>query len=87
MKTILETLEDRIAPAGVVTFTDIDGDLVTVKSSKGTSNDLLAALTFSSVDPAAPRQLQKVDLSTNADFADTSSPSPPSAPRREGWLR
>lgn len=71
MKMILETLEDRIAPAGVVTYTDVDGDLVTVKSSKGTSDDLFAALTFSSADPAAPRQLQNVDLSTNAVFADT----------------
>lgn len=43
--TFLEALEDRIAPAAVTTFTDIDGDTVQVSSSKGTKADLDAALT------------------------------------------
>jgi hypothetical protein len=43
----IEPLEPRIAPAAVFSFTDADGDLVTVKSSKGTNAQLEAALTLS----------------------------------------
>lgn len=42
----IEPLEARIAPAAVFTYTDFDGDLVTVKSSKGTLDDLAAAATI-----------------------------------------
>ena len=69
---MIEPLEARIAPAAVFTFTDPDGDRVTVKTSKGTNADLAAAgvLTF---DTAAdvPRQLRTIDLSANAVFAGT----------------
>lgn len=34
-RDIIEPLEPRIAPASVITFTDVDGDLVKVKSTKG----------------------------------------------------
>ncbi|MGB8168575.1 MAG: hypothetical protein WCF18_13845, partial [Chthoniobacteraceae bacterium] len=68
----VEPLESRIAPAAVFIFTDTDGDKVTVKTSLGTDDELAAAgvLTF---DLAAdvPRQLQKIDLSNNANFAGT----------------
>ena len=72
MKTTLsriEPLESRIAPASVFTFTDIDGDLITVTASKG---DLSAAgvLTFNTAADV-PRQLQKIDLSGNANFLGT----------------
>jgi hypothetical protein len=42
MKTpsFIEPLETRIAPAAVLTFTDVDGDIVTITSSKGTLADL-----------------------------------------------
>lgn len=59
----IETLEARIAPAAVFVFTDVDGDTVTVKTSKGTNADLAAALTFSDPNPANPRQLQTINLS------------------------
>ncbi len=61
--TRIETLEARIAPAAVFVFTDVDGDTVTVKTSKGTNADLAAALTFSDPNPANPRQLQTINLS------------------------
>ena len=39
-RSLIETLESRIAPAGVFTYIDVDGDIVTVKTSKGTNQDL-----------------------------------------------
>ena len=42
----IEPLESRIAPAALITFTDVDGDAVTISSSKGTSADLQAAAHF-----------------------------------------
>ena len=38
MTQIIEPLENRIAPASVLTFTDIDGDSVKVISSAGDLN-------------------------------------------------
>ena len=45
MKTFsaIEVLEARIAPAAVFHFTDGDGDLVTITSSKGSNFDLMNA--------------------------------------------
>lgn len=42
--SIIEGLETRIAPAAIFTFTDADGDLVTVETSKGTNTELNAAI-------------------------------------------
>ncbi|MEA3212061.1 MAG: hypothetical protein QOE70_5118 [Chthoniobacter sp.] len=42
---MIESLEKRIAPAGVVHYVETDGDIVTVKTSKGTNTDLLGILT------------------------------------------
>jgi hypothetical protein len=68
----LEPLEARIAPAAVFTYTDIDGDIVTIKTSKGTDAQLAAILTFSDPSAANPRQLQEIDFSANASvFAGT----------------
>ena len=61
--TGIEILEARIAPAAVFVFTDVDGDTVTVKTSKGTNAELSAALTFSDPNPTNPRQLQTINLS------------------------
>ncbi len=68
----IEPLESRIAPAAIFTFTDPDGDTVTVKTSKGGNGDLAAAgvLTFN-LAGNVPRQLQKIDLSVNPIFAGT----------------
>lgn len=64
----IEALEPRLALA-TITFTDVDGDLVTVATSKGTDELLMASLTF--VDLPLGRQLRKVDFS-GPDFAGSS---------------
>lgn len=64
----IEPLETRIAPAGVFIFTDMDGDTVTVKTSKGTNADLEAALQL--VDSGTGKQLQVVNL-TDPKWAGT----------------
>src|SRR5438132_4109997 len=61
-----ELLEPRIAPAAVFTYTDNDGDLVSVKSSVGTNAQLAAAVNLD----ASSHQLNKLDL--NAVNATTS---------------
>ena len=68
--SVLELLEHGIAPAAVFTFTDVDGDKVTIKTSKGTDAELTAALTLVEVSPG-DQQLVKVDLSSSASFAGT----------------
>jgi len=62
-----EPLETRIAPA-TFTFIDVDGDDVTIKTSKGSDDDLKAmgVLVFSDMNAANPRQLLEIDLSKNA---------------------
>ena len=63
-----DQLEPRLALAGVFSYTDIDGDLVTLKSSKGGDADLAAAVTLSA---GTSGQLQSVNLATNPIFAGT----------------
>lgn len=69
---MVEALEDRIAPASTLTFTDVDGDLVTITSSKG----IIANAGFSFNDMNAntgipdSQQLAKLDIS-DAQFAGT----------------
>jgi hypothetical protein len=41
---MIEPLESRIAPAAILTFTDSDGDAITVKASKGTDTQLATAV-------------------------------------------
>lgn len=63
MSNALEVLEDRIAPAGLATFVDVDGDVVTVKSSVGTSLALQAAVTAAvGGDNLTPSQMQTLTL-------------------------
>jgi hypothetical protein len=67
----IELLETRIAPAAIFTYTDFDGDKVTVKTSKGTNTDLAAILTFSDLADN-PRQLRLVNFTLNpAVFSGT----------------
>jgi hypothetical protein len=63
MHTSIETLEARIAPASVITYTDIDGDKVKITSSKGTLT--AANLTLSGGDSG---NLLALTL-TNSQFA------------------
>lgn len=53
----IEALEGRIAPASVITFTDVDGDTVIVKSTKG---DLTGDLVL--VDSGVGKQLTEIKL-------------------------
>jgi hypothetical protein len=62
----IEILESRIAPATLVTYTDIDGDLVKITASAGTLDSSLLAL--SSGDPNIPGQLKALELGI-PDFA------------------
>jgi hypothetical protein len=68
--TRIEPLETRIAPAAVFTFTDVDGDRVTITTSKGTNADLAAILIHPAV--GLGEELQRIDFSLNATaFAGT----------------
>ena len=58
ISAMVEALEARIAPAAVVTFTDVDGDIVKVSSSKGSTADLMSATHVTS------GQLTLLDLSS-----------------------
>src|SRR5262245_59121748 len=58
----IELLEPRLAPASVLNFTDVDGDKVSVTSSRG---DLSGKATFANV--GVGQQLQVLDL-TGAAF-------------------
>jgi hypothetical protein len=61
----LEALEARIAPASMLSFTDVDGDQVTIKATKG---NLAGHATFS--DSGSGQQLEILDLTDNS-FAGT----------------
>jgi hypothetical protein len=57
----IECLESRIAPASL-TFNDIDGDLVTITTSKGSANDLAGAALFTPLQDGG-QLLLRLDLS------------------------
>jgi len=65
-----ESLEPRLALAGLVTFSDVDGDTVTVRTSRGTDVLLSAALTLVPAGVAGGFQLQQVSL-FHPSFAGT----------------
>ncbi|HJZ93594.1 MAG TPA: hypothetical protein VKE40_22145 [Gemmataceae bacterium] len=58
-------LESRLAPAALMTYTDVDGDLVNVSTSKGSAAALAVALTFNDPNPQHARQLQLVNFAGN----------------------
>lgn len=70
VKLILETLEDRIAPA-TFTFGDVDGDFVTVKTSKGSDSELAAIV--STAQGGLGVQLQGIDFGANPTVFDGTS--------------
>jgi hypothetical protein len=57
----IEPLESRIAPAAIFKFTDVDGDAVTITTSKGTASDLAAIITVT--DEGIGQKLQRIDFS------------------------
>jgi len=72
--TSIETLEDRIAPAAlagqVLTYTDIDGDHVSLTISKGTlaqaNFTFNVTSPFSTANATTPMQLQEIDIHGDA---------------------
>lgn len=62
----IEPLESRIAPASTFVFTDVDGDIVTVKSSLGT----LGAANFTFGPPPQVSELQNITLDASFDNTD-----------------
>ncbi len=72
MNSSLEILEARIAPAtlvgtNTVTFTDVDGDAVTVKTTAGT---FVLATHFDFVGAGGNEQLRGINLGADAAFAN-----------------
>ena len=65
-RSYVELLESRIAPAAIYHFTDVDGDLVTIKTSKGTDAQL-AARAGALMPPAV--RAPAVDLITDSTLS------------------
>ena len=59
---VFESLEPRLAMAGLVTFADVDGDTVTVRTNRGTDAQLGAALTLAPTGTRGGYQLRQVAL-------------------------
>src|SRR5262245_1098778 len=66
----VELLEPRIAPAAVLTFTDVDGDLAKIISSKGSKADLEAAMT--TTPSGMGLRIDVINLSKDSVFNGTS---------------
>lgn len=66
----VESLEPRIAPAAVLTFPDVDGDVVKITSSKGSNAALEAAV--STAADGMGFKINLIDLSKNPVFNGTS---------------
>jgi hypothetical protein len=66
----IELLENRIAPAATFTFADVDGDFVTIKTSRGTDAQLAAIINI--VATGLGQELQEIDFSADpTNFAGT----------------
>ena len=66
----VETLESRLTPAAVFTYTDVDGDSVTVRTNRGTDAELAAIISLA--PEGIGQELQRIDFSLNAPvFAGT----------------
>src|SRR5829696_6116911 len=66
----LEEAEGRLAPAGVLLYTDVDGDDVRIATTRGTANDLAGAVVLGPLTGLG-QQLLRLDLTTNPRFAGT----------------
>src|SRR5687768_298356 len=70
---MIEFLESRIAPASTFGYFDLDGDEVTITSSKGQGTDLRNVLTTTIGSPASRLEIAMIDLAADAQtFAGTS---------------
>ena len=78
-----QSLEPRLALAGLFQFTDIDGDLVRVASSRGTNQQLAAAIHFTKAPNGAvagSRTIESIDLSRPLFSGTSLSISVPTTP-------
>lgn len=67
---MIELLEPRVAPAAVFHFTDLDGDKVTINTSKGTNADLATAISLSKPDlNLPPAHLDTINFAKSAALA------------------
>ena len=70
---MIEFLEPRIAPASTFGYFDLDGDEVTITSSKGQGTDLRDVLSTITGVPMSRLEIAKIDLASDAQtFAGTS---------------
>jgi hypothetical protein len=67
----IEPLEARIAPAAVLTLMDIDGDIVTITSSKGTDAQLDAAVQRVATGTLGGVEIVSITLDQNPVFEGT----------------
>ena len=65
----LEMLEPRIAPAAVLTFTDVDGDTIKIVTSKGTNAELAAVVKLTAMGMG--QEIDGINLSANPVFSGT----------------
>ena len=84
----LERLEGRITPTAVYTYADVDGDLVTVRSSKGTTVQVRNAFAGAEMPPVSNlgNQLGNVSLSAVFDGADISITARPQDANQDGTI-
>jgi len=75
-----ESLEPRLAMAGMFQFSDVDGDIVTVRTNRGTNGQLAAALTLTPTGSLGGLQLRQVSLNapafTGTNLTITARPGP-----------
>src|SRR5450432_2475492 len=72
----IEPLEARIAPAAIYSFLDVDGDKVTIKSSKGNNSDFQAIMETHRVSQGSGFRINEIDLTdvvpaSTGEFANT----------------
>ena len=86
----IEPLESRIAPAATFTYADVDGDFVTIKTTKGNDGELSAILTL--VPEGLGMELREIDFNGWAIVEQDMYPAPfdkplPIAKRTRAYLR
>jgi hypothetical protein len=80
LRLLIERLESRDVPASM-SIVDVDGDLVTVKTSKGTDAQLTAVVTLAASGVPGGKAINGINLGSNAvfdgtDLAVTAKPGP-----------
>jgi len=69
---MIELLEPRVAPAAVFHFTDLDGDKVTISTTKGKTADLQDLITLNKPNPSQPNaHLDSIHFTGSAALAAT----------------